>query len=338
MSNTDNVRPQPPSGFTVIELLVVISIVSVLVALLLPAVQSAREATRRMQCSNRMKQMGIAIHNYHSAFKHLPRAWWLETPPTHTFNGKPWGVTILPFLEQQALFDQYDHSVLGVDQLSPSNVAAIQTVIHDYVCPSTPESADSRQYTMDVSSVGLPFTATGLAPSDYCPTTGVHDVYGEHAYPSITLRGREGALQVVSTAFGGSQDGNFAGILDGLSNTFLIGERTGGPTIYSHGRVHSLATAALLETNGGGWGDPLNGEHWLKGSDHGGLSWPPKGGQCAINCTNARGFGFHSFHAGGANFLIADGSVSFVNATIDPYLFASHITRRGSEVISNHNF
>lgn len=323
----------PARGFTLVELLVVIAIIGVLVGLLLPAVQAARESARRMTCGNRMKQFGLAIHNYHGAFNKLPRAWWLETPPD-TFNGKSWAIAILPFMEQQALYDRFDHDLPPVDQLSPANVAVVQTLLADYVCPSTPDDGDLRRYTFNAAPAGLPFTATDIAPGDYSPTTGVRGIYAQHAFGATLLNDREGAMQVVSAAFGGSQDGNFAGILDGLSNTFLLGERTGGPTVYSGGRVDPVATANLIGLEGGGWGDLLGGEHWLRGSLNDGLGWPPREGPCAINCTNARGYGFHSFHPGGAHFLMADGSVDFVNPSVNAFIFASRITRRGRERVS----
>ncbi|WP_372721542.1 DUF1559 domain-containing protein [Novipirellula sp.] len=323
-----------PRGFTLVELLVVIAIIGVLVGLLLPAVQAAREASRRMSCSNHLKQIGLGIANYHAAFNLLPRAWWLDTPPD-AFNGKPWGVTLLPYLEQQAIYDEYDHETLPADQLSPRNVALVQTPIAGYVCPSTPGTPADRKYTFNAVPAGLPFTATNIAPADYCPTTGVAGTYAKHAYGNALLNNREGAMQVVSAAFGGHQDGSFAGVLDGLSNTFLIGERTGGPVVFSGGREDPLATANLIGTEGGGWGDLVNGEHWLQGSLHGGLSWPPQAGPCAINCTNARGFGFHSFHVGGCYFVFADGSVRFFTASTDPKILSAHITRRAGEVIDS---
>ncbi len=319
----------PRSAFTLVELLVVIAIIGILVGLLLPAVQAAREAARRMQCSNRMKQIGLAIHNYHGAHNWLPRAWWLETPPKF-FNGKPWSTAILPYLEQSPLYEKYDHNVIAADQLSPKNVTLIQTTVLDYVCPSAP-AEEARRYRFNSTPAGLPFTASNVAPSDYSPTVGVRGLFSQYAYNGNPPPARDGVLQVVAPLFGGTKDGNFAGVLDGLSQTFIVGERTGGNTIYRVHRIDPIATQNLIGLDGGGWGDVLNGEHWLEGSLQGGLSWPPVGGPCAINCTNARNFGFHSFHNGGAHFLMADGAVRFVTQTGDAFIFASMITRMGNE-------
>ncbi|TWU17659.1 hypothetical protein Pla52o_48740 [Novipirellula galeiformis] len=323
------------SGFTLVELLVVIAIIGVLVGLLLPAVQSAREAARRMSCSNNMKQFGLAFANYHSAFKKLPLAWWIETPPA-AFNGQPWGVSLLPFMEQQALYDAYDHNVLGADQLSPANVAVLQTPIAGFICPSSPGDAQSRRYTLDGTGEGLPFTATNLAPSDYCPATGVLGTYRQHAYPGGAPSSTSGALETWAGTGGRGPESNFAKLTDGLSNTILLGERTGGPVVYSGRRQDPVATTNLMGTEGGGWGDILNGEHWLQGSLQGGLSWPPQGGPCAINCTNARGYGYYSFHPGGCHFVLADGSVRFFTDTVAPKILAAYITRQGGEVIESN--
>ncbi|MGB7327119.1 MAG: DUF1559 domain-containing protein, partial [Rubripirellula sp.] len=263
-----------------------------------------------------------------------PRAWWLETTP-RPFNGRVWTIDVLPFLEEQAIFSELDQNTLAVDQLSPSNVSVIQKPITTYLCPSSPGTPDQRRYTFNATPAGLPLTATSIAACDCSPTTGVSGLYAKHAFGPNLLNDREGAMQVVSPIFGGSEDGTFAGILDGLSNTILIGERTGGPVVFSGGREDPVATANLIGLEGGGWGDLLGGEHWLQGSLQGGLSWPPLGGPCAINCTNARGFGFHSFHTGGSQFIFADGAVRFITASVDAHAFASMITRRAGEVVDH---
>ncbi len=317
-------------GFTLVELLVVIAIIGILVALLLPAVQSAREAARRMQCSNNCKQIGLAIHNYHDTYKALPMAWYLDITP-RPFNGESWAMSILPFLEQQPLYDRYDHSVLAADQLSPANVAVIQTPLSVFVCPSAPGGVN-RAYTFDANPANLPFTATDVAPSDYIATTGVLGAFANIAYNGNAGGSRGGALKVIGP-FGGNQGSRLADIIDGTTNTFLIGERTGGNQVWTKSEVHTQATAALIGLEGGGWGDLLNGEHWLGGTLQSGLPWPPQDGPCAINCTSARGYGFHSFHPGGAQFVMGDASVQFMSTTVDPLAIAGRITTQKGEIL-----
>jgi hypothetical protein len=126
-----------------------------------------------------------------------------------------------------------------------------------------------------------------------------------------------------------------ANITDGTSNTILAGERTGGNALYSGRQKIADATfvATYLPVNGGGWGDILNGEHWHSGSLYDPIppTVPIAEGPCAINCTNVRGQGFHAFHPGGCQFLLGDGAVRFVAETVDPFLFASAITRGKGE-------
>lgn len=317
---------------TLVELLVVIAIIGVLVSLLLPAVQAAREAARRMSCSNQLRQIGLAVHQYHDTFRVLPRSWWLDVPPLRSFNGKPWGYAILPYLEQTALYDTIDADRLIVDQMSPANVRLGGQTVPALVCPSGVSSPESRRYTLDANPAGLPFTAQDLAPADYCPTSGVRGQYARSAYGTLAPAGREGVLQSVAAPISPGVDADFAAVSDGLSNTLLIGERTGGAVIYNGGVVDAVATQNLVGLNGGGWADLLSGEHWLRGARRGGIGWPPEEGDCAIDCTNARGYGFHSFHPAGALFVYADGSVNLLGDRIDPRVMASRITRRGREV------
>ncbi|MCS7238103.1 MAG: DUF1559 domain-containing protein [Thermoguttaceae bacterium] len=342
-------------AFTLVELLVVIAIIGILIALLLPAVQAAREAARRTQCANNLKQLGLAVHNYHDSHKAFPFAWMLDLPNPPTFNGinfQAWGVLILPFIEQAALAQQYDFRIPTFDQAAglgfnpqavQRNLAVIRTVIPTFICPSVPGAGEARIYQGRLSAQAFgQFTATyRAAPSDYCVTTGVTDPFASIAYsgaPSGTGSQRDGALQFVGfhpmllRPFRGST--SFADIVDGASNTFLLGERTGGGTIYR--RYLPLTTplyANLGGLNGGGWGDILNGEHWIQGVlfDGPDPNVPNGGGPCAINCSNLRMGSFHSFHPGGCYFLLADGSARFLSETTSPFVLASLITRAGRE-------
>lgn len=320
-------------GFTLVELLVVIAIIGILVALLLPAVQAAREAARRMQCGNNSKQLGLAFHNYHDTFKSFPIAYFVSNPP---LNAQVWSVQLLPFIEQRSL---YDSMSTQVPYNAPQNVNLVQTKLTAFICPSAPGGAN-RLVSVNYTPYGFPISfQTGA--NDYCVTTGVLGTYSTLAYASLPGGAggdRHGVLQPHSNipALGAANRGaTFASITDGTSNTFLLGERTGGSTLYSKRNV--LADPlGLSSINGSGWADILNGEHWLAGAPDTGYASPlstpsPPEGPCAINCTNVRGRGFHCFHPGGAHFLLADGSVQFVSETSAPLAIAGRITREKGE-------
>lgn len=119
------------SGFTLVELLVVIAIIGILIALLLPAVQAAREASRRSQCTNSLKQVGVALHNYENTHRSFPPG---RLDVNATNNGEParttWGISLLPYLEQSSLQAQYNHSL---DQIAPVNVKVLQTFVPAYL-------------------------------------------------------------------------------------------------------------------------------------------------------------------------------------------------------------
>jgi len=340
-------------GFTLVELLVVIAIIGILIALLLPAVQAAREAARRMQCSNNLKQLGLALHNYHDTYQAFPFSWMVYLPNTPNmagWNAQVWGVLVLPFIEQTALASQYDFRVPAIEEamgmghnpaIVQRNLSVIRTVVPVYVCPSVPGSPAQRIYRADLTPGGFPFRFT-VAPSDYCVSSGVQpqSPFANLAYaqfPGGAPGSLEGVLQFAGTnPFTGqfqNNTGRISDITDGTSNTFIVGERTGGATIYF--RYSPVATPPydqLRFINGGGWGDLVNGENRIKGVlyDGSGLN----GGPCAINCSNLRGGSFHSFHPGVCQFLNADGSVRALSETVDAFVLASMITRRGGEAVA----
>jgi prepilin-type N-terminal cleavage/methylation domain-containing protein/prepilin-type processing-associated H-X9-DG protein len=323
-------------GFTLVELLVVIAIIGILVGLLLPAVQAAREAARRMQCSNNLKQIGLAFHNYESAHKTFPNSWYAGGPAP-PYNLQSSLVGLLPYLEQAPLYAQYDSRVSPANERGPigvANVAVIATPLPMFVCPSAPGGGADRIYNARVPAGALPGLAASTwraAPCDYSVTSGVRSTFGDIAYSNNQGGNREGAL--VQASVQSAPRSTIGGITDGTSNTFLMGERTGGFNIFS-GTVRITVPAQLSETNGGGWGDPLIGEHWLAGAIRGATAFPIAQGGCAINCTNIRGQGFHSFHTGGAQFVMADGSVQFNSANVEAFVFAARITRGKGEVAS----
>jgi len=351
------VRP----AFTLVELLVVIAIIGILIALLLPAVQAAREAARRSQCSNNCKQIGLALHNYHDSYKWFPMGFFASAsnPSLSDLNAGSWGTAILPYLEQQALYDQYDHNRAPFDAPvgSATNVALIQTPLAAFICPSAP-GGTNRVYrgsgALDAATdaglaqMGFDQIEWDAAPSDYCATEMIRRGF-RRLSGDTSLGDALGVLpEHMNFAFAGWADGpptNFACIKDGSSNTFVVGERTGGNKIYEgmkEADVSVIAGALNIEQwqvaggNGGGWGDVLNGELDFQGSVHGAISAGIfTTGPCAINCSNVRELSFHSFHPGGANFVMADGSVQFITETITPGAFAARYTRDGGEVVSD---
>ena len=341
----------PRPAFTLVELLVVIAIIGILIALLLPAVQAAREAARRAQCSNNLKQIGLGLHNYHDSFNTFPFSYMVDLPGGSVVgaNAQVWGTRILPFIEQTALADQFDSrtpafneaAALGHDPaVVAQNLQVIQTPLPVFICPSAPDSPGARIYDADMTPEGFPFTFRA-APSDYCPVNGIPG----SDFRTIAYAGHpacddvHGALQYTGTDLSNPTQldrgqSAIVDIRDGTSNTILIGERAGGPELYL-GSMPAPTGPPYddgRKVNGTGWGDILNGEHWLAGVRHDGdVVQSPNGGPCGINCTNVRGRGFYAFHPGGCQFLLCDGSGRLVSETVEAYVLASMITRAGGE-------
>ncbi|MFI4875370.1 MAG: DUF1559 domain-containing protein [Blastopirellula sp. JB062] len=300
----------PRRGFTLVELLVVIAIIGVLIALLLPAVQQAREAARRMTCSANYKQVALAIHNYHDTHLSFPLGGGLTGGCSgHTGNHMfSWGVHLLPFIEQAARYDAINFNVpQPASQYQPNyDPDTALGPVSTYLCPSNPQ-ADTMVNPSLSSLVELaPRTdMAGVADSrDWrCDSSG-----------SPGLRPRSdgnGIFYAWSTT-------KFRDITDGTSNTVMIGEVTGDPnqstgdsaTTYN---ANTYALYDMLDTSAG-----INSALTVPGG--GTFAWRPQG--------------FSSFHPGGAHFAKADGSVSFLTETINQPLLSGLTTRGGNEVLS----
>jgi prepilin-type N-terminal cleavage/methylation domain-containing protein/prepilin-type processing-associated H-X9-DG protein len=315
-----------PSGFTLIELLVVIAIIAVLVGLLLPAVQKVREAANRLQCSNNLKQIGLAMHNYHDAQLALPGN--VRPSSVGTVRVR-WTTVLLPYYEQDNLRRAYD---LTKNWSDPANVPLTSQRLKVLECPSSPapERLDGAPENNWVGAVAI---------SDYAGIYGI-----DPRLLSLGLVDKAGDGIVSKT-----KPVKFADVPDGLSNTLYITESAGKPNLWRL-RQKIADASPTNRVNGGGWSRPASEIPFLVGSSTDGATLP---GPCAINCTNGEdirgqyphpyygvdGTGqVYGFHTGGVNALFADGSVHFINQSIDIRVFARLVTRNGGEATSGNDF
>jgi prepilin-type N-terminal cleavage/methylation domain-containing protein len=300
-------------GFTLVELLVVIAIIGVLVALLLPAVQAARESARRMQCSNNIRQIGLALHNFHDVNQALPPGGVATASgPTvaHTKFSIPinvihgWGVFIYPYMEQKSLSDLYHWDKNWHDS---SNLQVYSTYVNGLICPSSPlpkridTKATAPCVSMDYGIMnGLNSPSTTLYP------LGLID--GNTNMAPVGVMG-------VNTAV------RFAEITDGLSNTFWVCEDAGRPQLYraNHMKVGTsrASGASMIDRDN---------EFVLHGYNSTGTTTP---GSCFMNCTNDNEV--YSFHPAGAMLLMGDGAVKFASSTMQFRVFAAMISKQAGE-------
>ncbi len=336
-------------AFTLIELLVVIAIIGVLIGLLLPAVQKVREAANRMKCTNNMKQMGIAEHAYHDTYGKFTCSWDYEPPRAGvrtTGVAASWGLYLLPYLEQGNLYQQYNLNLIGYSAPSvPNNPnpTAVSTKLQVFNCPSSPNEGRVYTFPVPANPGGLPNMPAGTltaSTSDYSAITGIRR-WTELVAPlptepqwfdqGIRWGILVGVSQEVPPGSGFQPQRSIADVRDGLSNTFLTSEVAGRPDVYNAQRT-IIATGI---NPGAGWGDGFNGEHWPNGTSVDGniVGANIPVGPCLINCSNFQSRGFFSFHAGGCNFGVADGSVRFVSQNASNRTVCGMITSAQGEPV-----
>jgi prepilin-type N-terminal cleavage/methylation domain-containing protein/prepilin-type processing-associated H-X9-DG protein len=303
------------SAFTLVELLVVIAIIGILVSLLLPAVQAAREAGRRTDCQNNLKQLGLSIHQYHDTLGGFPPRK-VTRPKDHN-----WVPFILPFVEKTDVHARYR---FDVNWSHSSNQEAITQRLHFLHCAST---AATERRMERISN------RKEAAVSDYAPVTSVSNALirsGMVDNPGYN----QGALQVNKLT-------KLRDILDGTSHTLLLTEDAGRPEFWVRHNRRGPQTSRPGGGNlgvsngtvrGAGWANPSNGIP-LHGFTSDGLRAP---GPCAVNCTNNNEA--FAFHPTGINAVFCDGSVHFINEDVSIRTYASLVTRSGGEPIIDRDW
>jgi prepilin-type N-terminal cleavage/methylation domain-containing protein/prepilin-type processing-associated H-X9-DG protein len=310
------------TGFTLVELLVVITIIGILIALLLPAVQAAREAARKAQCCNNMKQLGLALHMYHEARGTFPPA--EDDPKTGSGEGWAWSMWMLPFVEQATIFDALDKSI-GYNNYTAHNAVLIKTIIPAYQCPSA-----------------APLTAVGCCGAYPSP----HEDAGGTNYACVATHEKidmsSGYKTMMAKGSGCLFRGSgitFADIKDGTSQTLLLAERIVYPS--SDPEMTRLKPVAVSGPNWAGASLVTTFYGINNGAD----------GDCTAGPAEcSTGSGVFSSHADGANFTFADAHVSFLSKNINQVVLNALTTRGpgteywspnaryGEEVISDAGF
>jgi prepilin-type N-terminal cleavage/methylation domain-containing protein len=309
-------------AFTLVELLVVIAIIGVLVALLLPAVQAAREASRRMSCGSKLRQLGIAVQNYHDTYK--------KFPPGNINNGvqagvyyTSWGISILPYIEQQNLYSRYD---FNQQNEHANNMPVNQTLMQDYSCPS-----DLKTDTLEKPDSGGAGGGGSLmyAPGSYRAVSGMGDgnCWGDNdqifnGSPNVCLGGR-GVMHSTGVQSSGahaiSQE-SMKSIIDGTSNTIMIGEyhqlsNNRRRTFWAYSYTSYNQSTVTVGSNGG--------SRMLLPDYTKCVAIGPNGDACK------RAWG--SFHPRVIQWALADGSVRPIAITVDMNLLGSLASIAGQE-------
>lgn len=298
------------SAFTLIELLVVIAIIAVLIALLLPAVQQAREAARRTQCRNNLKQIGLAMHNYEGTHRIFPSGMFEDSNPGSTGLGASGFTSMLPFIDQSNTYAKY---IFTEFYGSVNNKAVLNQTIPAFICP-----------TMNIPRE---------VPSTPCAEIGGVGSYmlceGTNSYQNPS----QGMFPFVSPFYFGttSRPVRVADVTDGLSNTLAVGEASYRYKLYNWSSTACPGVPTMTGTTRFGYA------RWGVGYPGGAMGNTRSTLGTAQRLNNFTGTstptGFSSEHIGGVNFLTADGAVRFVSENISSVVLDGAATRAGGEIL-----
>jgi len=324
----------PRRGFTLVELLVVIAIIAVLIGLLLPAVQSAREAARRSSCTNNQKQLGLAMHNYLSTFNRLPSSRPIDKqdPPSKM----SWAVVVLDYLEEGNLANLYNKAQAWH---SPANVEAGKRFIPGFVCPSAPGAPRRAAVDMTVDDTTTPPNIVGqsMGPSDYLTIHRVRRRFW--TANGLTDPGADQPGALVNSSISGGVVANtgerrLSELSDGLSKTILFVENAARPNHFLL-RSRRDQGGVLPRPEGFGWSDPDGGAGSMDGTDlaTGAINGGSGTGRCIMTCNNDSEP--YSFHPGGMTTCMADGAVRYISEDVAAATFAALLTSNYGDLPGN---